>query len=263
LTRAVFQTVATSALNSARLKEGEVQTFSLILTTYPYLLPGRFRELYSHPPSDGSISRSPSPDGGMGRKLAPQARLQRLKAELKQLESDIVSANHANSTSSDDPETLLLGLTEIRERLNTLGSSAEMARTSQKLLFRVASSASPKTASAVPNGAMNNDTETREPVRTGQSTSEAEIISSLDRRLGELEISVGASNATLDEVGDFINFYKTSPVHPLSMPFHVVLPVAPAPPSTYHETLEYPDSPDSAKTNRRHLSTAQAVTNRS
>lgn len=143
----------------------------------------------------------------MGGKLAPQARLQRLQAELDQLENDIAPSEHANSTSSDEPETLLRGLAEIRERLNTLGSSAEMARTSRKLLLRVASSTNPQTAST--NGAMNNGTETRETERRGQSTSEGETISSLDRRVGELEIAVGASNAALDEVGLFISFYET------------------------------------------------------
>lgn len=169
-----------------------------------HLLTGRFRELYSYPPSDGSASRSHSPDGNARGNLAPQARLQRLKVELEQLESDIASSNNTNSTSSDDPETLLRGLSEIRQRLSTLGSSTEMARTSQKLLTRVTSSANPKPASTMPNGALNNSAETGESLRSGQSTSETETISSLDRRLGELETAVGASNATLDEVGGFI-----------------------------------------------------------
>jgi len=188
----------------------------------------------------------------MRRKLPAHARLQRLKAELERLESDMTSSNCANSTSPEDPEALLRGLTEIRQRLHTLGSSTEMARTSQKLLSRVTSSASPTPASTTANG-----TESGDRVRNEQSTSEAETISSLDRRLGELETVVGASNATLDEVGCFMSFTSRR----LSMLFRAVLPVTSAPPSTHHKAFEYLNPLDPAKTNRRHISTPQAPTN--
>jgi hypothetical protein len=187
----------------------------------------------------------------MSRKLPPHARLQHLRAELERLESDMASSNYANSTSSDDPEALLRGLTEIRQRLHTLSSSTEM-RTSQKLLSRVTSSASSAPAFTTANGAESGDR-----VRNEQSTSDAENISSLDRRLGELEIAVGASNAALDEVGYFMSFTS----HRLNMLFGAVLPVAPAPPSTYYKAFEYLNPLEPAKTNRRHISTPQAPAN--
>ncbi|KAF8317912.1 hypothetical protein DL93DRAFT_2226049 [Clavulina sp. PMI_390] len=163
----------------------------------------QFRNFYSYPPSDGSRSRSPSPDFTSFRKLPPKARLQRLMEELQELDQEV--AKESAQTPDDDPESLLQGVSDLKERIMVLSTAPEMARNSHKLLSRAVGTAS-KPASGEHtngNGATTNgagSSKASEAATEGTpADQDAETMASLDRRLGEIELIIGASNATLDE----------------------------------------------------------------
>lgn len=208
---------------------------------------GRFREIYSTSP-DQSPSRSPSPSGS-SRKLPAQIRLQRLKAELEQLELDLGQAGGADS--SIDPGAMMHGLSELRGRLNNLGTG-ESKSASHKLLSKVVTPAksSSTPADSVAGNGITNGVKSADVSNEATASTGSDILSSLDQRLGELELLIGASNATLDEVSPLQRILITSTLITLS----AVIASSSTPPSPHKPTLEHPLSSHPAASNRRSLS---------
>lgn len=151
------------------------------------------------------------------------------------------------------------GLSELRGRLNNLGTG-ETKSTSHKLLSKVVAPTKSTSESTVAvNGTATNGVKSVD-VSNDPASTETETLSSLDHRLGELELLIGASNATLDEV----SLHQPSP-EPLQLIiplYFTVITSAPTPPPTYQPTLEHPFPSYPTPPNRRCFETSQTAPNR-
>jgi nuclear migration protein JNM1 len=170
------------------------------------LLLGRFREIYAYPESrDGSPSRSPSPPSSTRKPVPLNTRLQLLQKELDTLEKAVSDPSNllaAEAGQDPDPEAMMRGLAEIRGRLNNIGGG-ESRGTEHALVSRVFQSAKPNTSIPADGSITTGDAADQTKGKDGVSQkpeANVDALGHLDKRLGELESLIGASNATLDEV---------------------------------------------------------------
>jgi nuclear migration protein JNM1 len=127
-----------------------------------------------------------------------------LRKELDTLEKAVSDPSNplpAEAGQDPDPEAMMRGLAEIRGRLNNVGGG-ESRGTDYALVTRVLQSAKPNTSipanSSIATGDAADQTKGKDSVPK-KSEVDVDTLGHLDKRLGELESLIGASNATLDE----------------------------------------------------------------
>ena len=171
---------------------------------------GKFRQLYSYGDSEEEdvVPAASLSSSSRRHPRDRESRLRRLRAELEQLEQEIAvpaETTDMETTVNVDTASLMASLTEVKGRLETLNTGASSSSTAknQKLLSRVLKSATPASSTSNPtdshvpltNGANGSNSHAEPPTST-----DADTFALLDRRLGELEATIGASDAPLDEV---------------------------------------------------------------
>lgn len=152
---------------------------------------------------------------------------------MEQLELDLGQADGTDSTI--DSGAMIHGLSELRSRLNNLGTG-ETKSTSHKLLSKVVKSSSTPADSVAGNGITTNGVKSADVSNEAATSTANDTLSSLDHRLGELELLIGASNATLDEVSSFQQALIISNLNTLS----TVIASSSTPASPHKSTLEHP-----------------------
>lgn len=181
----------------------------------------RPRIVYAYPPSPTSSGRnSPDPAHHLHSRSGASTvrdRLERLKADLAALESEVADSKEAeNAEGTEEPGAgeLISEVADVKSRLEKIGKikGAVNKTGREKLVDAVVQDDAERERKAVKKAmdkaaAGGNEEEKK-------SNFEMKDVAEMDRRLGELEKAVGASSAIVDDVSSPIAFHKLGKLTP-------------------------------------------------
>ncbi|KAJ3539268.1 hypothetical protein NMY22_g4817 [Coprinellus aureogranulatus] len=183
----------------------------------------RGRALYTYPDSDDPSS--PVDATGEPKPLPLSQRLRVLQAELSSLENELADPSNPllekeREESNVDPGELLRGLVDVRSRLDKIVKEREGRA---KLIGNILHDDQQLSKH---QGHPENSEQPQQETKTEPAKSAVQTLVEVDRRVEELERLVGSSNASLDDVRDFLylNLTLSQRMRPCPLPKSSPLP---------------------------------------